>query len=302
MAPVSVIIPVYNGEKTIAETIRSVLSQSFSDFELLVINDGSQDSTLETIDRIADSRLKVFSYPNAGLAASRNRGIRRASGELLAFIDADDLWTRDKLEAQVKALENTPEAALAYSWTDYIDERSKFLQSGTHITANGNVLAKLLVTCFLENGSNPLIRRHIFEEIGYFDESLKAAEDWDLYLRVAARYPFVAVPSVQVLYRRTNSMSANIPRQEAETLKVLNRAFASAPESLQPLKKRSLAKLYKYLTFKSFEGAGGRDRGLVSARCLWNAIAYDPSLLKQNRVVLSALVKIARMLLLPVSR
>src|SRR4028119_812278 len=112
MSLISVIIPVYNGEKTIQETIESVLNQTFTDFELIVINDGSQDATLEIVERIQDSRLKVLSYPNAGQAASRNRGLSHASGEYISFIDADDLWTPDKLEAQLRALQDNPQAAV----------------------------------------------------------------------------------------------------------------------------------------------------------------------------------------------
>ncbi|HBL15031.1 MAG TPA: glycosyl transferase family A, partial [Cyanobacteria bacterium UBA11162] len=109
-------------EKTIKETIESILNQTFVDFELIVINDGSTDSTVDIVTSIQDSRLQVFSYPNAGLAASRNRGIDRATGKYISFIDADDLWTPDKLERQLKALEENPQAAVAYSWTDCIDE------------------------------------------------------------------------------------------------------------------------------------------------------------------------------------
>jgi glycosyltransferase involved in cell wall biosynthesis len=91
MPLISVVIPVYNGEKTILETIESVLNQSFTDFEIIVINDGSQDATLEIVSSIKDPRLKVFSYPNAGQAIARNRGVSHAVGEFVSFLDADDL-------------------------------------------------------------------------------------------------------------------------------------------------------------------------------------------------------------------
>lgn len=188
MPLISVVIPVFNGEKTIKETIYSLLKQTFTDFELIIINDGCQDLTVEVISSIQDSRIQVYSYPNAGLAASRNRGINHATGEYITFIDADDLWTPDKLESQFNALKNHPEAAVAYSWTDYIDQSSQFLRRGSHITLNGNIYPHLLVLDFLENGSNPLIRSQAFVEVGYFDESLKAAEDWDMLLRLASHY------------------------------------------------------------------------------------------------------------------
>ena len=299
MPLISVVIPVFNGEKTIKETIDSVLKQTFTDFELLVINDGSQDLTVEVVEKIQDSRIQLYSYPNAGLAASRNRGIDRSTGEYIAFIDADDLWTPDKLEAQFNALKSHPEAAVAYSWTDYIDEYSQFLGKGGHITVNGNIYPHLLLTDLLENGSNPLIRKQAFIEVGNFDESLSAAEDWDMLLRLAIRYHFIAVSSPQVLYRiSSNSMSFNVLQQERESLKVIERAFNQAPESLQYLKKPSLANLYKYLTYKSLEGTPQQKKGLVAARMLSSAVKNDLSLL-QAKVIGKVVFKILVMVLLP---
>ncbi|MGK7900454.1 MAG: glycosyltransferase [Hormoscilla sp.] len=284
MPVISVIIPVYNGAKTIKETIESVLNQTFSDFELILINDGSTDSTLEIVDSIQDSRVKVFSYVNAGLAESRNRGIARATGEYISFIDADDLWTQDKLEAQLKALLDKPDAALAYSWTDSIDESSKFLRPGAHRTVNGDVYAELLVENFLANGSNPLIRSQALAEVGKFDNSLLAGEDWDMWLRLAARFHFVAVPYPQILYRQVaNSLSANVIRQERECLKVIERAFNQAPASLQHLKKESITNIYQYLIFRSLEGSPNRSSSLVGAGYLWKTVRFRPSILWRRR-------------------
>ncbi len=299
MSLISVIIPVYNGEKTIRETIESVLSQTFRDFELIILNDGSQDSTLEVVSSIQDSRLKVFSHPNAGLAASRNRGTFHAVGEYISFIDADDLWTPDKLETQLKALQDNPEAAVAYSWTNYIDESGQFLRRGGYLTANGDVYAKLLVVDFLENGSNPLIRRQALIQVGGFDESLPAAEDWDILLRLAAQYSFVAVPYPQILYRvSANSMSAHVVRQETACLKVLERAFNQAPESLQYLKKYSMANLYRYLSFKVLDAYPDRKRGLIAARFLWQLIKNDLASLRQYSTW-QVLFRVAVWVLLP---
>ncbi|HEY9635335.1 MAG TPA: glycosyltransferase [Coleofasciculaceae cyanobacterium] len=299
MPLISVIIPVYNGEKTIQETIKSVLKQTFTDFELIVVNDGSQDATLEIIDRIQDYRLKIFSYPNTGQAASRNRGFSLASGEYISFIDADDLWTSDKLEAQLKALQANPQASVAYSWTKCIDESGEFSRRGSHISVAGDVHAKLLLVDFIESGSNPLIRRQALTEVGGFDESLPAAEDWDLWLRLASRYSFVAVSSPQILYRvSANSWSANVLRQGEGSLQVIERAFQQAPESLQYLKRSSLANIYKGLTFRILEGAPERQRGLTAAKLLWHSVNNDPKLLR-SRVILKVLFKITAMILLP---
>jgi glycosyltransferase involved in cell wall biosynthesis len=298
MPIISVIIPVYNGQKTIRETIESVLNQTFKDFELIVINDGSQDATLEIISSVPDCRLKVFSYPNAGQAASRNRGFSHSTGEFIAFLDADDLWTPDKLEAQLKALQNNPQAAVAYSWTNCIDESGQFLREASYSTVSGDVYAKLLLTDFLDNGSNPLIRRQALVEVGDFDESLPPAEDWDMWLRLAARYHFVAVLAPQVLYRQSaNSESSNLLRLESACLRVIERTFTQAHDSLQHLKKHSLANLYKYLIFKCFDRSVKRSRALVATKFLWCAIRNEPSLLKK-RITWKVLLKILIVVLL----
>ncbi len=303
MSIISVIIPVYNSEKTIQETLKSVLNQTFSDFEVIVINDGSQDSTLEIISSIQDSRLKVFSYPNSGISPSRNRGLSHASGEFIAFLDHDDLWTPDKLESQLRALQENPQAAVAYSWTDLIDESNQFRGECARTNVTGNAHAKLLSANFLHTASNPLIRKEALIKVGGFDESVFGPEDWDLFLRLAAQYHFVAVPRTQVLFRVTaGSASTNVSRQEAESLKVIERAFNQAPESLQHLKKYSLSNLYMYLTFKALEVPSGRQNGFTAARCLRLAVKNDPSLLRRRQTLLKALFKITAVVLLPLQQ
>jgi len=298
MPLISVIIPVYNGEKTIRETIESVLNQTFQDFELIVINDGSQDTTVEIVEGIQDPRLKLFSYPNAGQATSRNRGFSHAVGKYISFLDADDLWTPDKLEAQLKALQENPQAAVAYSWTNYIDESGQYLRQGSYVKVSGDVFKNLLVVNFLENGSNPLIRAKALTEVGGFDGSLTPAEDWDMWLRLAARYHFVAVPSPQILYRvSATSSSANVSKLEAGCLPALERAFSQAP-SLEYLKPTCLANIYKYLTYKALEGFPERYRALLAAKFLWHATLNDPSLLRR-RIIWKVCLKIAITVFLP---
>lgn len=299
MPIVSVVIPVYNGEETIKQTIESVLSQTFSDFELIVINDGSTDATVNVVSTFQDPRIKVFSYPNAGLSASRNRGISLASGNYISFIDADDLWTADKLEAQVSALQENPQAALAYSWTDYIDESGQFFRQGPHFNFSGDVFAKLLLSDFVGNGSNPLIRKQAFSEVGGFDESLNAAEDWDMWLRLAARYEFVAVPFTQILYRQSpTSMSANPRKMEVASLRVINRALAEAPESIQSLRRICIGNRYKGLTWKTLTGFPEPGKGVTAARFFLHAISNDRSLLGK-RIFGKVWLKIAIIVLLP---
>jgi glycosyltransferase involved in cell wall biosynthesis len=289
---ISVVIPAYNCQKTIKTTIESVFKQTFADFELIVINDGSQDKTLEIVSHIHDSRLKIFSFDNAGANISRNRGLNYAVGEFVSFLDADDLWTADKLELQLQALQAHPQASVAYSWTNCIDEQGQFLRRGTYISAAGNVYARLLVINFLESGSNPLIRKEALIAVGGFDESLPAGQDWDLYLRLAANYHFVPVPSPQILYRISgNSLSTNVVRQEAACLSVIQRAYNQAPEDLQYLKNSSLANIYKYLLHKAIEGSPTRHKAMLGAKLFWQNIKHDGSILLKP-AYLKALLKI----------
>ncbi|OUL37626.1 glycosyl transferase family A [Nostoc sp. T09] len=300
MPIISVIIPVYNGEKTITSTIKSVLSQTLSDIELIIINDGSKDSTLEIIKNIYDFRLRVFSYPNAGQAVSRNRGLSLASGEYISFIDADDLWTTEKLEAQLKALQDNPQASVAYSWTNYIDEQGNFLVSGTHTIENGNVYEKLLVSNFIENGSNPLIHRQALVEVGGFDASMTPAEDWDLWLRLASRYSFVGVPSPQILYRvSATSASANLFKMETACLQVINSACVQTSESVTILKAHSMANLYKYLTCKALQEPLNRKKGLAAAKFLAKFFINDFFRLQRLNFTLKLVFKVFVILILP---
>lgn len=294
MPEISVIIPAYNAEKTICKTIASVCEQTFTDLEILVIDDGSTDATLEKISTINDPRLQVFSYSNSGVAINRNRGIEKATGNYLAFIDADDIWMPNKIEDQWKALQNAPKAAVAYSWSDYIDSYGKLSHSGQRSQFDGNVLPNLLVNNFLESGSNPLIRQIAIQKIGSFEPSLVPAEDWDFYLRLAAHYEFVLVPEVHILYRiSTQAASANTTKMEAKSLQVIERVFREVPGSWQYLKKESIKNLYTWLLFRTLEGKNNRQKSKVAARYFWKAIASNPSLLyKRSKVMAIVAAKI----------
>ncbi|BAB74766.1 alr3067 [Nostoc sp. PCC 7120 = FACHB-418] len=244
---ISVIIPVYNGEKTIIETIASVQHQTFLDIEIIVINDGSTDNTFELVRNIQDNRLKIFSYENGGLPVARNRGITHAVGQFIAFIDADDLWTTDKLELQFAALQEYPEAGLAYSWTYYkfANEADSYADESNSFA--GDVYAELLIKNFLQNGSNPLIRRAAIDSVGLFDPTLKSCEDWDFYLRLAAKWQFALVKKAQIIYRQSpTAMTSKLDVMEKYSSIVIERAFNAAPPQLQHLKKQSLAWVYKF--------------------------------------------------------
>lgn len=299
MPIISVVIPAYNAEKTIKETINSVLNQTFQDWELIIINDGSSDQTGEIIQKIIDSKIKLFSYQNAGVSISRNRGIAKASGEFIAFLDHDDLWTPDKLELQLQALQEHSNAALAYSWTDHCDESGKVIALGRHITMQGNIYENLLVDNFLDTASNPLIRKSALDEVGQFDPTINSSGEWDLWLRLASRYPFVGISKTQVFHRvSSGAMSASIESHKKECLEVIERTFKQAPESIQHLKKASLANIYKYLLCKSLEGIPSREKGRKALGLLGDYIKNETQLRSQLKFILVMLAKSIMMTIL----
>ncbi len=299
MPTISVIIPIFNGENTIQETIESVINQTFPDFELIVINDGSTDATLDILSTIKDPRLKVFSYPNAGQGESRNRGFVRSSGEYIAFLDADDLWTPDKLETQLKALEAYPDAAVAYSWTNSIDESGHLISPGPRPHFEGDVFQPLLLSNFLVNGSNPLIRSQALLELGGFNPSLPPAEDWDMWLRLSNCYHFVVVKSPQILYRQsTESASANVLKMESASLKLLKPALTFRTQESASLKNKVLGNLYTYLTWKALAGIPNKKNCLIAFRFLGYGFRYHPSLLFKKAMI-KVLLRIIILLLLP---
>ena len=294
MATISVIIPAYNAQSTILETIKSVQKQTFKDIEIIVINDGSKDGTLELLksvgdlskaEALRDRRLKVYSYPNGGLPTARNRGIAKAQGEYLSFIDADDLWTPDKLEKQLAALQANPQASVAYSWIAVMLEADRHLDrvrffSGKKVKFQGDVYKILLVDNFIGNGSNILIKRNVIDLVGNFDPSFASCEDWDYYLRLAAKCRFAVVPEHQILYRKTaGAMTSKGSIMEREGLRVIDKVYQTIPRKLQYLKKRSTANFYRYCG-KIYVDCGIKRQDLKKGKIrLFKAIALDPLIL-----------------------
>jgi glycosyltransferase involved in cell wall biosynthesis len=283
MPLVSVVIPAHNAERTIRATIASVLNQTITDLEIIVVDDGSQDGTVAIAHSFSDPRIQVISKPNGGVAVARNCGIACTTGEFIAFLDADDCWKTDKLEKQLAALQANPKAAVAYSWTDWIDESGQFLRHGRHLSPSGNVYAALLTTNFLENGSNLLVRRSALMQVGGFDESLSRAHDWEMGLRLAAQFEFAVVRSPQILYRASpDSLSTHITQAEQSCLQILTRNFASAGRSLQSIKRQSFANLYLFLTLKTLDSIPSRYNRSQAASYWLKTVYYDVSLLKKR--------------------
>ena len=296
MPRVSVIIPAYNAENTIVETIISLQKQTLQDIEILVIDDGSKDKTVDVVQQLTDPRIQVFIYPNGGVSVARNRGIEKAKGEFIAFIDSDDLWTEDKLELQLAALEQHPDASAVYSWTVNMMDNGKSLSfvQGGESTLEGNIYPDLLLGHFIGNASNVLVRRDVIDVVGGYEPNLEFS-DWDFCLRVAAKFNFAVVPKPQILYRKiAGSMSSNVDSTEKEGLRALERAYQMAPPELQYLRNHSLAFLYRHLADLSLNyntDAKGLD---YAQNKLWQAIKLYPAILQERyaqKLMIKLLIK-----------
>jgi glycosyltransferase involved in cell wall biosynthesis len=186
---VSVIIPCFNRSAPLREAVESVLAQTYRDFEILIIDDGSTDDTRATVENRfgGNPRIKYFHKNHGGPGPARNLGLRHAAGEYIAFLDSDDLWLPDKLEHQVRQLEEDSGAALSFTDAFMRDaspgRKTRFQSHGF----KGETTVKAIVeSTFPLCTPAVVIRRRVFDEIGNFDESLACAQDWDLWIRVLA--------------------------------------------------------------------------------------------------------------------
>ena len=238
---VSVIIPAYNAMLFLPETINSLRQQTFTDFEVIIVNDGSSDDIEEWVLQIDDPRVKLISQTNKGLAGARNTGIAHAKGEYLAFLDADDLWHPTKLEKQVRCLEENPEFGLVYSWVALMDEQSKLTGRILKSTAEGNVWKTLTQWNIVGCGSVAVVRYCCFQTCGKFDEDLGShVEDWDMWLRIATCYHFQVIQEPLVYYRQhATSTSKNLEAMAKSYEMVIEKAFAAASPAQLLLKSRS---------------------------------------------------------------
>lgn len=207
---VSVIVPVYNGAEFVGAALESALRQTYRNIEIIVVDDGSSDGTLAILETFSrtDSRVKVVTQANGGVARARNQAIREAAGEFIAPLDADDLWEPTKIERQVlRMLEAGEKTGLVYCWWVWIDCDSAVLDRSPGWRVEGNALEDLLQINFTGNASVPLLRKSCVIEAGGYNEGLAAAaaggcEDWELALRIAARHAIAVVPEMLVGYRR----------------------------------------------------------------------------------------------------
>lgn len=236
---VSVIIPAYNASAWIRETLDSVAAQTHRALEVIVVDDGSTDDTAAIADAfaVADSRFRVVRQANAGVAAARNHGARMAQSDLLAFVDADDLWAPQKIERQVAALNAAgPTAGLCYSWYAMIDGAGMIFYRQDFNVIEGDVLDQLFLTNFVGNGSSALVRRKAFDDAQGFEPALHNAgaqgcEDILFYCRIAEHHRFAVVPEYHVGYRQLpDNMSSDLTRMLRSWLMVMDEMVQRHPD------------------------------------------------------------------------
>lgn len=257
---VSVIIPAYNAAAFIDRTLRSVLAQTYRHLEVLVVDDGSIDRTPKIVAAFArqDDRVRLLQQANAGVAAARNLAIAHAQGELIAPIDADDLWYPDNLERQVECMvQGGHSVGLVYSWSVDIDESDRLLGGFRAANIEGNVYATLICHNFLGNASASMMRRSCLEQVGGYDSGLRSqraqgCEDWDLYLRIAEKYEFRSVPAFLIGYRKLSaSMSCDYTQMARSHRFVMQAVQQQHPELPEGIFRLSRSNLYLYFAHQS---------------------------------------------------
>jgi glycosyltransferase involved in cell wall biosynthesis len=188
MAEVSVIIPTYNRARKVARAVASVLFQTYTDYELIVVDDGSRDHTADTLSLFHPRILRLAHEENRGVSASRNTGIKASRAPLVAFLDSDDYWLPEKLAVQVTFFKAHPEAVACQTQEIWIRKGRRVNPRQKHLKPSGNIFVPSLKLC-LVSPSAVMVRRSLFDDVGLFDEALPVCEDYDLWLRVSCRYP-----------------------------------------------------------------------------------------------------------------
>lgn len=283
-ARVSIIMPAFNAEPFIREAIESVLAQTYRDYELIVVDDGSTDGTLAAVETYR-SGTQVLRQPHAGAVAARNYGIRQSAGELVAFLDADDLWLPGFLDAVVEAFDARAEVGAAYAWLRYIDPDGQPLPGGTQDRLWPDVLAQALHHCFAVP-STLVVRRSRLDQVGLFDPELRGGEDRDLLIRLAAAGTvFVCVPTVLVHKRlRAGALTSDAEEGLYWSTRVLEKAFSTLPisERYRRLKPQLRAEPLFRLASAHVRAEAWADgiRRFVDGLEVWPHAAYRPEFMK----------------------
>lgn len=278
---VSVITPTYNRASLIGESIQSVLAQTFPDFELLIVDDGSSDHTEAVVRGFKDPRIRYIYQDNKGISSARNTGIANAKGRYIAFVDSDDLWLPRLLESEVPVLDTQPDVGVVYAKARAMNRDGRLMPqvSGFIQKYPGETLKSALYgdfVCIIAS----LVRRECFDRLGLFDESLDAREDWDMWVRIAKYYRFAHIDNVLAHFRMHTGRYTDLGSEHsaavcASTRKVLDKAFSDPDLSEEVLAIKPLAYRNVYMDVGlRWLGAGAV---VDSSHYFWKAIRVSPN-------------------------
>jgi glycosyltransferase involved in cell wall biosynthesis len=245
MSPlVSIVIPAYNSANYLPQALDSVLNQTFRDYEIIVVDDGSTDETEQVLAPYR-GLIRYIRKENGGPASARNAGIRQASGEYIAFLDADDIWLPDKLQSQIDFISKNPDLHVLFTDCAIFDQHG-FVTSS--IKENHNISARItfqdLLTKHFVPMSSIIVKRACLDEIGLFDESLTGAEDYNLYLRLAQKFQFGYLDKVLVYHRKhENSLSEDLEQMRRDELTNLDKIANLFPDAKID-KRKLVAQIY----------------------------------------------------------
>jgi glycosyltransferase involved in cell wall biosynthesis len=267
---VSVIVPTYNHAAFLAQAIRSALEQTVPPWEIVVVDDGSTDATGDVL-RSFGSGIKALRQANRGVARARNAGAALATGQLLAFLDADDAWLPPKLERQIAVLQANPELGLVHCGVEEIDALGRSLRIRLD-GLSGSVSTEMLLFrrgVILGGGSAAMIPKTVFDAAEGFDPSLSTSADWDLHFRIARRHSVGFVPAPLVRYRiHGGSMHSNVRAMEADMLRAYAKAFAEKSPDLEGIRRQAYSRLHAVLAGSFFGVAQYRSCLRHTARSL----------------------------------
>lgn len=280
---VSVIIPTFNRRELVQQAVESALVQTYPACEVIVVDDGSIDGTGQALSARFGSRIRYLWQENRGESVARNIGIAAAQGEYIALLDSDDVWLPEKLSRQVSLIKTVPHACMIGCQAWLIDTHGKQIgvnPVGAGLQPTDYSLESLLLSNKVGGGSIGLIRRAAVEQVGGFDPDIRFGEDWDLWLRLRARWDFAFVPEPLACIRRHVNTQCHVPRPEniervlRDHLRLLGKAFVALPpgSALADLRDRSFARQYAEAAFASYAW----ERYAQGKEWLTQAIELDP--------------------------
>jgi GT2 family glycosyltransferase len=253
---VSVVIPAFNRWRLLAEAIDSVLAQSYRDFELIVVDDGSTDATASELAKLA-SRLQFFVTERRGVSAARNLGVSQSRGHYIAFLDSDDLWLNSKLERQTRFMDEHPEFHICQTDEIWIRNGVRVNPSAVHQKPSGDIFSRSLKLC-LVSPSAVMMTKALFERTGGFDEAFPVCEDYDLWLRISAQHQVPLIPDRLTIKRggHADQLSRSIWGMDRYRILALQKILRSNLDGSQE------AAVLKMLRHKvTIVAAGARKRG-----------------------------------------